>query len=88
MTESIVVKPDPEPQPGETWHLAMLDPFKPGDMYRLLNWDAPCGVPAKTGSGVVRQIFSDGMLCSLNDKDLEEAQSFCRVKILATKRMD
>lgn len=67
-------------------HLAMLNP---GDsmegMRRLLKWGKLRDVPNRDGSGQSRQLFAEGMLCEIDDADLEEARSFCSVEILASK---
>lgn len=63
-------------------HLAILEPADANGMYRLLKWDAIRPSP----DGI--RIGADGALCEIDDKDLPEARTFCKVKIIDSKEVE
>ena len=71
----------------KTVHFVVLKPHGPIDgMRRLLKWKATRGVPLPNGS-VVRELLESGMLGEIDDADLEEARTFCRVEVVSTKEV-
>lgn len=70
---------------GDPVHLVTLSPRERfAGMRRLLKWKSLRAVPDGEG-GRARHVLRDGMLCEIDDGDLEEARSFCDVTIHASK---
>ena len=68
-------------------HLVSLNPIDKSiaGRRRLLKWEKPRAVPAPGRGPPAKQVFAGGMVCELDDADLDEARSFCDVEILASQ---
>ena len=54
---------------------------------RILNWNKARGVPGSVGPGQIfmRRLLMEGMLCEIDDSNLEEARALGTVTIHGTK---
>ena len=73
--------------PKKTVCLVILKPSSMGGMRDLIKSKKTRGIPSP-GSGVITKIVAaDGMLCEVDEADLDWCREFCEVEVVDTKEV-